>query len=638
MKLKMRIRLVSVFCIVAMLLTPLSLSASAVVENQSSNKIAESLTQKMALGRESETYDVILWLNDIDHDEVKQQTEIVKNQVSKLLKNPTTRDVDLKKFTSSGDNVRDLDEFQTEIEVKRKLHSESYLEHNQSVYRKLSADFATKNSNSSTGTEWYSAYAPIVKTSLTKNQILSIAESSLVDYIYDGETLQILADPISTTDLSGETNNTASRSSSPSVWQRTTNADINRDTYGYDGTGVKVGLLDVGVLRWSEMTSSEKQVFSSIYNAGRLIVDSSISIGIFPHTVECGSIIVSGLSDNKGLAPGVTLYSTSVNTTGSDLERSFEWLIAQGVNVISASVVYGNVSSACTYDYVARYIDHIYVHHDTTIVLGSGNLNEEYYNTLGTPESSMSYNAIVVGNSDDRETASRADDTYVNSSCYSTNPLVAAKPDVSAPADYIMSAVGVTGGTSMAAPQVAAIVAQLFDQRPSLKTGQTLSKAIIMASIGSYGGSSQVKSVAGTNSPALHPRLGAGIVDAAGVRYIVKNYRYVNTTFTSSSSVYTKTFTVSSSDTLMNVALVWQKNNRMTGSHTSYNDPANPACPQLKLEVIAPNGSTFLSARTHGNVQMLTFVPVGTGTYTIRVTKLSAPASEPTVTFALAWR
>ena len=88
MKLKMRIRLISVFCIIAMLLTPLSLSASTVVEDQSSSKIAESLVQKMALGRESETYDVILWLNDIDHDEVKRETEIVKNQVSELLKNP----------------------------------------------------------------------------------------------------------------------------------------------------------------------------------------------------------------------------------------------------------------------------------------------------------------------------------------------------------------------------------------------------------------------------------------------------------------------------------------------------------------------------------------------------------------------
>ena len=64
MKMKICTKLISLFCVVAMLLAPLSFSTVAVVENQSSNKIADSLAQKMELGGESETYKVILWLKE----------------------------------------------------------------------------------------------------------------------------------------------------------------------------------------------------------------------------------------------------------------------------------------------------------------------------------------------------------------------------------------------------------------------------------------------------------------------------------------------------------------------------------------------------------------------------------------------
>lgn len=641
MKKKIPLSFISICCVIAIVFSLNSIFAQAEDNINPLNKISASLIEKMESGLDSDRHNVILWLNDIEHDQIENQVSYTKEKVLKM-KEKGNYSSELAEVTSSGDSLQTLDEIQVEIEISRKIYSESYLQNNQSIYNLLISNFKKggvplANEESSPTSEWYSEYAPIVKTSLTKSQIWSIAQNKLVDYIYDGDLIIEYADEFEQDyNLKAENTKALLRGSSPSVWQRTTNSDINRDTYGYDGSGVKVGLLDTGVLRWSELTTEEKSVFSAIYNDGRLIADPNVPSGNSPsHAAYCGSVIVSGLSSNKGLAPEVTLYSSCSNRTGG-AEGSFEWLISKGVNVISCSVSWSSTSTACTYDYLARYIDHIYVHHDTTIVLCGG--NQSAHNTLGTPASSMSYNAIVVGSTNDMGTASRSDDTYASHSCYSQNALLAAKPDVAAPGELIITPFGETSGTSLATPQVAAIVAQLFTQRPALKTGQTLSKAIIMASIGSYGGSSQIKSVAGTNSPALHPRLGAGEVDAAGVRFIAKNYRYVNTTFTSSTNVYTKTFTVSSSDTLMNVALVWQKNNRMTGSHTSYNDPANPQCPVLTLEVIAPNGTKFISARPHGNVQMLTFVPVGTGTYTIRVTKVSAPSTEPTVTFALAWR
>ncbi len=644
MKKKRFVTVLSIFCVMAFLISPFSMSIQAEDAIDPLSKIEALFLKKINAGSNADLYRVNIWLNDIDHSEVERQTVTVKEKMNTLIeKGVSVNSEALSALTSSKDNIQTMDEYQLGIELKREVYSQSYAHHNQAVYAQLFPDNAYSKetsqmtvSSSSPTLQWYSEYAPVIKMTLTKEQIIELAENDLICNIYDGDVVTSNANDVVRTSNLMSTDIVSPTASASSVWQRATNADINRDTYGYNGTGVKVGILDAGVLRWSELDSSERSVFSSIYNAGRLIADPNVYSGTDnDHAALCASVIVSGVSANKGLAPNVTLYSSSGDRQGQ-AEGAFEWLIAQGVNVISCSLSWeGNYAG--TYSYMARYIDHIYVHHDATIVLCAGNIID---GIIQPPGSAMSYNAIVVGSTNDNGTATRSDDTYATHSCYSTNSSLAVKPDVVAPGYEITTALGTASGTSLSTPQVAAIVAQLFTQRPALKTGQTLSKAIIMASIGSYGvrGTDQIISTPGTNSPALHPKLGAGEVDAAGVRFIAKNYRYVNTTFTSSTSVYTTTFNVSASDTLMNVALAWQKNNRMTGSHTSYNDPANPACPRLTLEITAPNGTKFTSARTSGNVQMLSFVPVGTGTYTIKVTKVSAPSSEPTVTFALAWR
>ena len=132
-------------------------------------------------------------------------------------------------------------------------------------------------------------------------------------------------------------------------------------------------------------------------------------------------------------------------------------------------------------------------------------------------------------------------------------------------------------------------------------------------------------------------KTGAGLLDAKAASYIASNNRYAGVTMGSSMSTYTKTFTVSSSDTLTRVCLAWLKNNRVSGSHTVPSTPSNPACAVLYLEVKAPNGTVYRSQRSSGNVQLISFKPPVTGTYTITVRKISAPSSEPNVYFGLAW-
>lgn len=210
------------------------------------------------------------------------------------------------------------------------------------------------------------------------------------------------------------------------------------------------------------------------------------------------------------------------------------------------------------------------------------------------------------------------------------------KPDLVAPGDNIQTPVGNSGGTSLSCPQVAGITALLYQARPSLESNQALTKSILLAGISPCGalmGSSQ----AGGSYTAMLPKTGAGMVDAKAAKYIADDNRYVGVIMGNNMSTYTKTFTVTSSDTLTRVCLAWLKNNRISGNHATPVTPSNPDCAVLLLKVTAPNGTVYQSTREGGNVQLISFVPPVTGTYTIQVTKKSAPSSEPNVYFGLSW-
>ena len=126
----------------------------------------------MESGLDSDRHDVILWLNDIEHDQIENQVSYTKEKVLKM-KEKGNYSSELAEVTSSGDSLQTLDEIQAEIEISRKIYSESYLQNNQSIYNLLISNFkkaevSLANEESSPTFEWYSEYAPIVKTSLTK--------------------------------------------------------------------------------------------------------------------------------------------------------------------------------------------------------------------------------------------------------------------------------------------------------------------------------------------------------------------------------------------------------------------------------------------------------------------------------------
>lgn len=399
-------------------------------------------------------------------------------------------------------------------------------------------------------------------------------------------------------------------------------ANTVQNNYGYTGSGIKIGQVEPDV---PDITSAQLSPIASrihTYPAGSSTSD---------HATMVASIMVGQQTSSlpKGIAPGATLYSASSNMSGGPIQ-AIEWLLSQGVNVINASIrVDGNSSlgtdSYNTYGSVSKWIDHIAINHSVHFVKSAGNSGSS-----GVTSGGMAYNAITVGNIDDKNTLSLQDDTLRSTSSYSTNILYAYKPDLCAPGTNIITSIGSSSGTSFAAPHVAATIALLCQQKPALKTQQDVVKAILTASVN-------------PNSPHKYRptqngyrQYGAGLLDSYRACWITANTRYYSSSMTSSQTSKTFNMNVTSSDTLMRVSLSFLKYNKMsTTDHTI--SPVDNVLPSLDLKIYSPTGKLVASSNTRNNVEIAEFVPTEYGTYKITVVNTSPNSNTGTIYFGLSW-
>ena len=107
------------------------------------------------------------------------------------------------------------------------------------------------------------------------------------------------------------------------------------NTLGLDGTGIKVGIIDVGFESWSSISPSELPT-----PAG---VRCYTSVGVFTSTLsDCengekhGTAVAEAVDD---IAPAIELYIANP-MSGSDLMATTLWMAEQGVEIINHSVAW----------------------------------------------------------------------------------------------------------------------------------------------------------------------------------------------------------------------------------------------------------------------------------------------------------
>ena len=449
-----------------------------------------------------------------------------------------------------------------------------------------------------------SKYAPLICAELTPAEIRIVSNDDRVQMM----------------DLSPEKEPVSMASLSYGV----TDSATLTNTLGFTGSGIKIGMADelLPISTWNLFNES---------NVNRLFCASVLQED--KHATLVAYLMVGQQTAGYpgGIVPDAYLYATD-STDLTSWKTQIEYLLDYGSHIIVITQGY----EAANYNVIDQWFDHIGINHSVHFVCPVG--NDYAY----TPSPSKSYNSISVGAIDDKNTTDRDDDEPASFSCYVEYENYANKPDLMAPGVNIYSPVprcdsiiniphNNNSGTCFAAPQVAAIVAQLCEYRPALLTKQGGMKAILSASIShpmSYD----------TNDSEFDS-CGAGVANAyQSYRTIAfDRYRtsYIPSDYEDTTDYYTTDYVVQGET--VRVSLSWLKSNSVDhSSNAATATPSNVNCANLDLYVYGANHTLIESAcSTYNNTEIVEFVAPASGYYSIEV--VISSLSTATTYYGIAW-
>ncbi|MFE9768279.1 S8 family serine peptidase [Streptomyces sp. NPDC005808] len=254
---------------------------------------------------------------------------------------------------------------------------------------------------------------------------------------------------------------------------------------GYDGTGVKIAILDTGI------DTTHPDVAGKVVAQQNFTTDADAQDhhghGTHVASTAAGTGAASGGS-YRGVAPGAELLNGKVlNSTGSgltsDIVAGMQWAVEQGADVVNMSL--GGSDSLGT-DPLEEAVNAL--SDQALFVIAAGNSGPAA-TTLGTP--GVAESALTVG---------AVDKQNALASFSSRGPRLedgGVKPDVTAPGVNITaaSAAGTMpnsphpspeyvtiSGTSMATPHVAGAAALLAQQHPDW-SGQQIKSALVGSTV-----------------------------------------------------------------------------------------------------------------------------------------------------------
>ena len=569
------------------------------------SKISDELYDRISEMNNEDKISVMVWFESIDLKEVEEnaQRDLGYSQTDIKKAEDAITAIDEDAFNLQGEAYQiALNDYKeaTKAERLEVLEMQNNLTYKKrqlckEAYGKNNADQAQAAGLSESSISYKSSFSPIVIANCTIAEIIRLTQKENALFLALGS--------VGAQEL--ELGNSMSA----------IQTNYTRNTLGFDGYGVKVGILDGGNIgSHSELTSSQ-------------IINLFPDVAVSSHATKVARIICG----SNGVAPNAQVYATNMiqsNNVFLELER----LIGQGVAVINLSM--GFSRDGGYYTDLEMWIDHIAHQHGVTIVksAGNGGINSVVSNP------GLAYNIITVGGTDTKLTSDRSDDTMYNVSSSegsaSANGGTAgcAKPDFLAPA-VMWSGGTIDRGTSFAAPMVTGLIAQMIEYKPTIASNPALIKAILTVSTDKKvlpGGSPAVSEVwAGP----LTAQQGAGQVNAKNAMATLGKNRYATGTMTS--GTVSKTFSVSSNDSWLRYSVAWTRRNTVSNSHLNVSTNAAIA-PNLRLQIYNSSNSIVGSSNIPTSSVELVHFTVGTaGTYTAKITRMDTGANA--FDYAVAW-
>ena len=402
---------------------------------------------------------------------------------------------------------------------------------------------------------------------------------------------------------------------------------------GDQGAGVRVAVVEYHNVRNAGDLSGS--VVASYSTSGSIAYSPT-----FDHPTWVAGAIAGRSPSFPGVAPGALIISASTGGGGASEARdrqiiaAADWAANPGggnSDVVNLSI---GQDTAVGSEEARRYFDAM-AHEDGRLpVAAAGNYVTFGHWSVLSP--GTSWNTLTVGGIDDRNTPGRNDDLVwyypgSNGSNYhdpAGTPWNAHgdfnKPNVSAPAVSVQTANGLgASGTSVAAPIVAGIAAQLIARAPSLALRPEGTRAIIMA-----GAINSSPMPDGTRN-ADHE--GTGTASAMWANRILNvgdgpwgGYRLAGMT---PDQVLSEEISVVAGQKVK-VAVSWN-------SHSSGSTSDDRLMADLDLRVTGPDGSVVGSYTYDNNYEWVEYTAAITGTARIEVRSTRFEASDERV--GLAW-
>ena len=584
------------------LIVPMIFSVSGVdaeTVEMSESKISDQLKSEMAKLSEKEKITVYVWYKDIDYakvesnalqknsvtlDKIEAEENKIKEIDSAILMDDSSESVaKTKAYLAETKNEREKVQnmVDTYITARRESAKQLYVSQNTANERILGL----------TDDEiiYSSQYSPMTIAHITATDIAKLAKDNTVKYI----------------DFRGD----FKKGESLSYAMPAIDDDYVRNTQGFDGYGVKVGIIEWGrVGTHSDLSST---------NITRLDPTKPVN----SHATIVARVFVG----KNGPAKNATVYTISPDEASSFqtvlFESALEKLISYGVSVINMSISVSRGNSVY-YDAIDKWVDHITYQHNVSVVFAAGNNGTS--SVIWQP--GLAYNVITVGGMQTNGTVTKNDDTfYTDTSTANGGTAGCAKPDFLAPADVIGYI-----GTSLAAPMVSGVIAQMIEYKPSIATKPELIKAILTSSC-------TKKFPAQTNETmeqGLTAKEGSGQINAKFAIWALASGRYQTGTISSGS--ITRNISVTSSDIWINSSVAWLRGSTVGSNHTGAT-PTVQTHANLKLEVYKPNGTLLKSSNIPTSSVEMVYFSVGStyGTYKLKISRMDSGTNS--VRYALVW-
>ena len=414
------------------------------------------------------------------------------------------------------------------------------------------------------------------------------------------------------------------------------------ETLNYDGTGIKVGVLEEEEFNGGLYRCFYNPTNSALLN--KTITSYPIENNINPGYVSSHATnvmcIIGGnatLVNNEvyqGLAPGASLYYSNVEYHSgmnniSKLDDAFTWFAQKQVDVLNMSFgVYGTTN----YGIIDAMADYYVDSYKIILVAAAGNVTSSYPsqgNIVTSP--AKAYNVLTVGNiSSDVANSSK----YImnSSSNYSENNCnIPNKPDiVMFGTNIIINGGDAVTGTSYSTPIVSGTIACMLQANNNLIGKPDVVKSILVATANDdviyHNDDTCVEAITSPEQMDVDSiswdKCGAGLLSIVGaINTTVNNSQVYRFVVNSATTDYYSPYYQIDEDDVIEAALIFTKN-----TDDGY---TNTYLKNYDLQLIDENGNVVFSTNSlYNNVEHFIFELNTSGRYRFRIHRVSSDTND----------